>query len=98
MSSRTVRNLVKELNKNNNLDYDLLNHFSENSEYDKIRKVFDKIIISLRIVNKKLATMTEAVEDNWILYDTLMRHKHMLHEQIDILIKEKRKYKKYCRA
>jgi hypothetical protein len=27
-----------------------------------------------------------------------MQHKHILHEQIDLLIKERRKYKKYSRA
>jgi len=30
-------------------------------------------------------------EDDWILYETLLYHKNMLHQQIDHLIKEKYK-------
>jgi ParB family transcriptional regulator, chromosome partitioning protein len=33
----------------------------------------------------------EYIEDNWIVYEILMQHKNMLHTQIDLLIKEKRK-------
>jgi ParB family chromosome partitioning protein len=55
------------------------------------------MIISLRLLIKRLATIIEAVDDKWIFYDILMQHKHILHEQIDLLIKEKRKYKKYYR-
>ena len=54
-------------------------------------------IISLKLLIKKLVTIIESVEDKWIFYDILMQHKHMLHQQIDLLIKEKRKYKKYSR-
>jgi ParB family transcriptional regulator, chromosome partitioning protein len=38
-----------------------------------------------------LSTIMECIEDNWIVYETLMQHKNMLHTQIDPLIKEKRK-------
>jgi len=31
------------------------------------------------------------MEDNWIIYEILMQHKMMLHSQIDVLIKEKKK-------
>jgi ParB family transcriptional regulator, chromosome partitioning protein len=56
---------------------------------------FDRIIISLRILLKKLATIIENVEDEWIFYDIIMEHKHILDQHIDFLIKEKRKYKKH---
>jgi ParB family transcriptional regulator, chromosome partitioning protein len=97
LSSRMVRNLVKEL-RNKNQDDHLLCHFQDSDEYDRLQRIFNKIIIYLRILIKKIATIIESVEDNWILYDILMQHKHILHEQIDLLIKERRKYKKYSRA
>jgi ParB family chromosome partitioning protein len=96
LSSRMVRKLVKKLG-TKNLDEDLFYHFTDTSEYEKIYKIFDKMIISLRLLIKRLATIIEAVDDKWIFYDILMQHKHILHEQIDLLIKEKRKYKKYYR-
>ena len=32
-------------------------------------------------------------EENWIIYNTLMQHKKVIDNQIDILIKEKKKIK-----
>ena len=96
LSSRTVRKLVKSL-VNKNLDEDLLYQFNDRTDYDDICKIFDKIIISIKLLIKKLAAIIETVEDKWIIYEVLMQHKHRLHEQIDLLIKERRKYKKYSR-
>jgi len=96
LSSRTVRKLVNNL-RNKNLDEGFLYDFTDKGEYDKIRRIFDKIIVSIRVLLKKLAIIIETVEDNWIFYDILMQHKHMLHKQIDLLINERKKYKKYSR-
>jgi ParB family chromosome partitioning protein len=38
----------------------------------------------------KLASVIEDV-DNWTVYEMLLQHKNMLHNQIDILYKEKKK-------
>ena len=94
LSSRMVRKLVKDYG-NKILNEDL--NRSGKSEYENICRIFDKIIISIKLLIKKLATIIETVEDKWIIYDILMQHKHILHEQIDLLIKERRKYKKYSR-
>lgn len=94
LSSRMVRKLVKAEGAKN-LDGDNLYHTIETNEYEKIHRIFDKVIISLKIFIKKLTTIIENAEDKWIFYDILMQHKHMLDQQIDLLLKEKRKYKKY---
>lgn len=96
LSSRVVRKLVKKI-ENKNVSEDELYHFTDSNDYDKMCRVFDKIINSIRLLIKKLATIIETVEDKWFFYDTLMQHKHILHEQIDLLIKERRKYKRYHR-
>jgi ParB family transcriptional regulator, chromosome partitioning protein len=93
LSSRMVRKLVKEF-RAKNLDKDSLDHFTRVYDHEKIRRTFDKIIISLRLLIKKLTTIIENIQDKWIFYDILMQHKHMLDQQIDLLIKQKRKYKK----
>jgi hypothetical protein len=41
-----------------------------------------------------LTTVIEKVEDNWILYNVMVQHKRMLNDQVDLLIKQKIKYKK----
>jgi len=67
--------------------------FSYNGdEKEKFLKVFDKSIMSLRIAMNRLATIIEKTEDNWILYEMLMNHKNIIHLQIDLLIRQKKKY------
>ena len=62
------------------------------SELDKIaQRCLDKSIIAFRIAMTKLADIMESVEDNWVIYEILMEHKNVLHTQIDLLIKEKKK-------
>ncbi|HEU5121023.1 MAG TPA: hypothetical protein VFT71_08540, partial [Candidatus Nitrosocosmicus sp.] len=65
------------------------------NQYDKM---IDKSISILRIAMTRLSDLIlDMKEDdgdnsNWILYEVLMRHRIMLHQQIDQLIKQK--YKK----
>jgi len=62
------------------------------SELDRrAQRCLDKSIVAFRIAMNKLADIMESVEDNWIMYEILMQHKGVLHAQIDLLIKEKKK-------
>jgi ParB family chromosome partitioning protein len=92
LSSRMIRGIVKGGTKK--IDKGSFNNFPSRSDYERIHSSFDKAIIALRILIKKLVTIIQNVEDKWIFYDILMQHKLMLHQQIDLLIREKRKYKK----
>ena len=56
-------------------------------------RVFDKSIITLKLALDKIGLVISQIENNWITYEILMQHKNMLHAQIDLLIKEKRKKK-----
>lgn len=55
------------------------------------QRAFDKSITTLKIAMNKVANIIEDVEDNWIIYEILMQHKNMLNNQIDLLIKQKKK-------
>lgn len=57
----------------------------------KAQRAFDKTISTLKIALAKIGRIIEDVEDNWIVYETLMQHKNMINNQIDVLIKEKKK-------
>jgi ParB family chromosome partitioning protein len=89
LSSRETRALIKDDLPYSGIDYD--DHY--NCAQAKVSKSFDKSIIALRIAIKKLGSIVETIEDDWIFYDILLHHKNMLNSQIDLLIKEKRKYK-----
>ena len=92
LSSRMVRKIVKGMK--TKPDKNSLSHSSSKSDNEIIHRSFDKAIIALRISIKKLATIIENLDDRRMLHDILMQHKHMLHQQIDLLIREKRKYRK----
>jgi ParB family chromosome partitioning protein len=93
LSSRQARELVKAHEGSSVYNFDEKGTFQKKFvDIDRmIQKSFDKSIIAIRFAMNTLSTIMEDIEDNWIIYDILMQHKNMLHAQIDLLIKEKRK-------
>lgn len=91
LSSRQVRMLKDEM-KNSEHPEEIFDFTTKIVDIDaRTQKSFDKAIIAVRVAMNKLASIIEDVEDNWTVYEILMQHKNMLHGQIDILLKEKRK-------
>jgi ParB family chromosome partitioning protein len=91
LSSRQVRELKNEMKLSDN-PYDVLDFQTKIIDIDaKTQKSFDKAIIAIRVAMNKLASVINDVEDNWTVYEILLQHKNMLHNQIDILYKEKKK-------
>jgi ParB family transcriptional regulator, chromosome partitioning protein len=95
LSYRDIRQLIKEIKRNEVYDYSEINEtFLQASIKDideKAQRSFDKSIIALRIAMTKLSMIIGEIEDNWITYEMLMQHKNLLHQQIDLLIKQKMK-------
>ena len=93
VSYRQARELVKDHKEDSIYDYDEKQIFQRRFiDIDrKTQKSFAKSITALKIAMNTLSTIIEEIEDNWITYEILMQHKNMLHRQIDILMKEKRK-------
>ena len=90
LSFRQVRQLKTEM-KNSDNPFDVLDFQTKLIDIDtKTQKAFDKAIIAIRVAMNKLASVIEDV-DNWTVYEMLLQHKNMLHNQIDILLKEKKK-------
>ena len=94
LSVRMVRKIVKGIGAEK-IDKDHFYHLTSRSDNETMYRSFDKAIIALRISIRRLATIIENVDDKWMFYDILMQHKQMLHQQIDLLIREKKKYKKH---
>lgn len=74
-------------------------YYCENSEITEVRsdlQSFNKSIVILKIAMSKLATIIEKEEEegNILIYELLMHEKKVLHEQIDTLMKAKKKYAK----
>jgi ParB family transcriptional regulator, chromosome partitioning protein len=94
LSSRKVRELVKDLKGNSAYDYNNETYLSAIKMVDvdnKAHRSFDKSIIALKVALNKIGGIISEIEDNWIAHEILMQHKNVLHGQIDLLLKEKRK-------
>lgn len=99
-SLREFRHMVKKAVKNNSPTYNHL-PIEEDDEIprtirmvdvdEKTQRSFDQAIVAIRLSMNKLSSIIKNNEDNWIVYETLMQHKRVLHEQVDILYKEKKK-------
>jgi len=88
VSLRNARSLIKD----NNADLDIENsESSERIELEKAKRAFDKSLIALRSCMSKLDTTINNIEENWLVYEILMHHRSMLHSQIDLLLRQKRK-------
>jgi ParB family chromosome partitioning protein len=55
------------------------------------QKALDKLIVTLRIAMNNIGPVVSDNEDDWLIWEILMHHKNLVHGQIDLLIKEKRK-------
>lgn len=98
LSSRKTRDLIKNVKYQKIISDDSLSTCFGPIYKDKIididlktQRSFDKSITALRIAMNKIANIIEGIEDNWIVYETLIHHKNMLNNQIDLLVKEKKK-------
>jgi ParB family chromosome partitioning protein len=58
---------------------------------EKRKSALNKSIIILRIAADRLVTIIEDIEKDWLFKEILMHHKNAITQQIDILIREKRK-------
>jgi ParB family chromosome partitioning protein len=63
-------------------------------EDELMERNFTKCIVVLKIALRKLSSIIEHTERNWIAYEILMQHKNLLNDQIDIIIKESKKVPK----
>ena len=91
MTINSVRIMVKELMRPD-IDGSDESEMVMNKVDNNIRaRSFKRTIISLKIAMNRIASIIDDAEDDWILYEMLMEHKRLLHEQIDILIKQRKK-------
>jgi ParB family transcriptional regulator, chromosome partitioning protein len=90
LSLRMTRKLLKDVEEKDR-DFD---SFYKSDYIDHIKiaeRSFDKSITAIRIAMNSLSEIISGVEHDWIIQEVLMQHRNMLHTQIDLLLKEKKK-------
>jgi hypothetical protein len=53
---------------------------------------FDKAVIVLRYSMSRLVVVIENDENGWLVHESLMQQRNILHSQIDLLLKQKKKF------
>ena len=93
LSSRNVREMVRHIKiERDTKNITELPHSQTLEDIDRdTRKVFDKSITVLKIASQKLGLMVSEIEENWIISEIIMQHKCVIDNQIDLLIKQKKK-------
>lgn len=93
ISSKKLRSIIKEQESEWHHNVDAYQFYSQTEDkQERILQAFNKSIITLRIAVNKLATNIEKIQDEWILFETLMYHKSSINSQIDLLIREKKRF------
>ena len=102
LSVKQIRGILSDKKSSNNIndnEDNWLFTISQNEGYDcceRYEKIIDKSITILRIAMTRFghiaSDMSENNNQNWLLSETIMYHKNLLHQQIDLLIRQK--YKK----
>ena len=89
LTTKNVRKMVMGMNNDKNIEEPFVEHITLDSV--KKQRSFDKTIITLRIAMNRIGNIINEVDDDWIIHEPLMQHKRRLHEQIDVLIKQRKK-------
>ena len=89
---RKLANALSISDATESLEYHLLVDLKENRDL-KINRCFDKILTTLaKISQSRIGQIIEEVGDTWIIYETLMHHKNVINNEIDIIIRERKKF------
>jgi len=95
MQIRQIRKIWEEEQKINDNCY--IEHEKNIRQIDKDpERLFNKMIILLKNASRNMTPIIDDTEENWILYDSFMQHKKVLENQIDILLKERKRIRQMC--
>jgi ParB family transcriptional regulator, chromosome partitioning protein len=94
LSSKDVRHIVKDIKNQSdfatsNIEYDHHNKYKQDTR--KIERSLNKSILILRIAMSRIGEIIDEYEDNWFVHESLIEEKNSIHNQIDILLKKKKR-------
>jgi ParB family chromosome partitioning protein len=93
LSLRSVRELINQANQNEYGCETASRYLDREDSRRRIERAFDKSITALKITLNRIGMIICDIEDdNWAIAQILLQHKNMINNEINILLKEKRKY------
>ena len=68
------------------------NFLISTSHDNRNTSIFDKVIISLKLSERRIIELIDTVENNFLIHEFLLQEKNMITAQIDHIIKSRKKY------
>jgi ParB family transcriptional regulator, chromosome partitioning protein len=92
LSLRRARKLIDKAYQNEQVFETAFCYQDREERKRRIERAFNKSITALKIALDRMSMIIDDVEDdNWAISQILLQHKNMINNQINILLKEKRK-------
>ncbi|MGH9878439.1 MAG: ParB/RepB/Spo0J family partition protein, partial [Nitrososphaerales archaeon] len=89
VSLRRVRALIQERSEGEDRNQaDVLFQGSYPILESKTCRAYSRAVVAMKIAMNRIALIMEDVESDWLVYEELMRHRNVLHSEIDLLLKE----------
>jgi ParB family transcriptional regulator, chromosome partitioning protein len=90
LSSKNVRRVVQDIHQLNTTN---VGRDQQDSLRDtrRIERLLNKSILILRIAMARIGQLIEESEDNWLVHECMMEEKNVLHNQIDAMLKRKKR-------
>lgn len=66
----------------------------QSNDYNNENRIFDKAIIVLKLTVNRLNELLETTKNNFIMYEFLLQQQKSINEQIDQIMRSKKKYSK----
>ena len=97
LGSKDVRRIVQDLHKLNTTN---VGGDQQDSPRDtrRIERPLNKSILILRIAMARLVQLVDESEDNWLVHECMMEEKNVLHNEIDAMLKRKKRLLKMVRS
>ena len=90
LSSKDVRRIVQDIHQLNTTNVGRDQQDSPRGTR-RIERPLNKSILILRIAMARIGQLIEESEDNWLVHECMMEEKNVLHNQIDAMLKRKKR-------
>ena len=90
LGSKDVRRIVQDLHQLNTTN---VGGDQQGSTRDtrRIERPLNKSILVLRIAMARIVQLVDESEDNWLVHECMMEEKNVLHNEIDAMLKRKKR-------
>lgn len=90
LSSKDVRRIVQDIHQLNTTN---VGRDQQGSPRDtrRIERPLNKSILILRIAMARIVQLVDESEDNWLVHECMMEEKNVLHNEIDAMLKRKKR-------